>query len=186
MCIFYQLLFALGYTVPLPHVVLNVLNLSTTQYGSIQSSASIGALIIAMLLSTIGSKIDLNKYYIASISWIAILICLIGIMTLPLFSGASTITLTILFMMFNFSFGCTVILGNIPLSIQIQSDTDEAYRGRVQGFIQSASAAMSPIGMGLSGILLDYVSPAFIGIGCGVAMLCYIQWFARYRRRHEK
>ena len=104
-------------------------------------------------------------------------------MSLPIFGEVSSVLLTVLLIIVNFSFGCAIILGNIPISIQIQTETDEEYRGRVQGVVQSASAAMSPIGMGISGILLDHISPAIIGIGCGIIMCMYIQWFAFYRRK---
>lgn len=177
-CVLLNFFFAFGYSVPLPHIAVNVLKLSAVQYGYIQSASSAGALCASLLFATLCKKIDFNKLYIWFIRWIAVAICMIGVLTLPAGLISKGVLAAVL-MVISVTFGFSIITGNIPVSVQLQEATDDAFRGRVQGLDQGASAAMTPVAMLLSGICLDRIAPALVCGASGIGMLIYTVWFMR-------
>lgn len=79
---------------------------------------------------------------------------------------------TFVFWLLNFFCGIFIPFASIPINTLIQVVTPDAFRGRVNSCLSMMSAAAMPLGMGLSGFLMDLmgIEGIFIYMGVGFAV----------------
>lgn len=80
-----------------------------------------------------------------------------------------------LFWVLNFLCGLLMPFGVIPLETYLQKESPDAFRGRVQAAVGTLAATAAPIGIFLSGFLLEGIGLgptfAYMGLGLGFASL---------------
>lgn len=166
--------FTLGYTVPLPYIAVDLLKLNTIQYGLIQSAASVGALLTSIVLTLLPEKIDKYKLFIIFSSVLAIAICTIGVMAVPILSQLNIYICVVGLIFASFLFGISVIMASIPINVMIQDKTPDSYRGRVQGLVKASGTMVGPLALLISGTLIDFIPTYMIPLASGMLMLCSV------------
>ncbi|MTI67306.1 MAG: MFS transporter [Firmicutes bacterium] len=161
-------LFFSGVEVALPYILVNELKLGSKIYGTINGFFAAGSLVFSIVLSTL-PEIK-NKYRIISLGMFitGILTILVGLPTTNLLPEMNSIFYLIYFMIITFGIGSIVVMINIPINVTLQRETPDEYRGRLFGALTTMSMAIQPLGMVISGLLIDilpsYVIPIVSGI----------------------
>lgn len=133
--IFMNFLFQFGFTVPVPYLINNTLNLSSQQYGVIQGVTSFGALLTSITMSK-KFKVERSKtLLIRAMILMSLLLILMGTVTLLAKILVQPFIAFIFFVIFNFMFGGCIVASNIPMNVILQVSTEDSYRGRVMGFL---------------------------------------------------
>lgn len=168
--IIYNFFISFSVSIPMPIILNNILMLPEKNYGLIQSGVPIGMIIGAMLVKKI-----INKYKNNLLSFVGIIMAIeIILLSLPLISSLNNFNVNYIsayyfsIMMF---IGICIALVDIPFSYNIQTNIDEAYRGRVLSLTISLVKTIVPISYLISGILLDSVNPAIIVLTGGISVL---------------
>jgi MFS family permease len=82
---------------------------------------------------------------------------------------------TFVFWLLNFFCGIFIPFASVPINTLIQVLTPDAFRGRVNSCLSMMSAAAMPLGMGLSGFLMDLMGIEgifiYMGVGFGVSAI---------------
>lgn len=173
-----------GYTVSLPHIVNIQLGLTSDQYGLIQSSFAIGSLIFSLIYSLIPDKSRKYKYLMSSMVIISVMMMITGIPTLSLFTS-SKIILLIYFIFINFTMGGAIMFVNLPAFILIQRETEDKYRGRVNGLLGTMSLSIQPLGMVLGGLFTDHISSFTLVLIYGILFISLTLSFAKVKELKE-
>lgn len=167
-------LFQFGFTVPIPYIINNTLQLSSQQYGIIQGMTSMGAFLTSLILARTFKVEKSKKLLVKAILGMASVLILMGMTTI---FGEWYDNKNIAFLIFaflNFVFGGTIVASNIPINVILQSSSDDSYRGRVMGISGMMSSIITPLSVVISGALLDYDSIQPYGlcfVGGGVLMI---------------
>jgi|GEM_PF-3958511 len=166
--VFMNFVFHLGYTVPIPHLINSTYEMSVTQFGWVQSMASVGGLLAALFFATKVKNGNLKKSLISSTICMSLVLTLMGVVAyMYIVEIISNFQVFIFITTFNLMFGATIVLHNIPLNIILLLDVDDKYRGRIQS-IASLCSIISPVALVLSGAIVDIegmgiVLPIFSG-----------------------
>lgn len=67
--------------------------------------------------------------------------------------------------------GVAVVSANIPMYIIIQRETPDNIRGRIFGLLETLCIGISPIGLILSGLLIEKIPVYILPILSGIAMI---------------
>lgn len=167
-------LFQFGFTVPIPYIINNTLQLSSQQYGIIQGMTSMGAFLTSLILARTFKVEKSKKLLVKAILGMASVLILMGMTTI---FGEWYDNKNIAFLIFaflNFVFGGTIVASNIPINVILQSSSDDSYRGRVMGISGMMSSIITPLSVVISGALLDCDSIQPYGlcfVGGGVLMI---------------
>lgn len=159
---------AFGFTVPLPYIVVQLLKLSSEQYGFIMGSFPIGLLLGSLILSRIPDFKNVHRVTTIGFILFGLMIFLTGVPAIPSI-GFSQFGLFIYFCALVFLFGGIFAFVNVPLVVQLQRGIPDNYRGRVFGLLETVGKALLPIGYILAGFLIKilpgYIIPMISGLG---------------------
>lgn len=148
--------FAAILSVGLPLLSMNVLNVTTTQFGLIQASSGLGMVFGGWIIGQKNKKNTedslLSKTYMY-ITWIAIFNILIGLV--PIISSANTMFNSILVSLPLFLLSLTIVLINVPLNVWIQMNVSKQMQGRVFSILSAIGMAVTPIGTAIYGMIFD-------------------------------
>ena len=77
-----------------------------------------------------------------------------------------------LFALWNFAAGLAFPFAQIPMTTYVQQRVPEALQGRANSVLAMAGSGMQPVGIGLGGLLLALIGPAWLlaGMGAGMAL----------------
>ena len=157
-------------TVPLPYIINNLLNLSSNQYGIIQGAFPVGMILGAVAVGKIIEKIDYMKLLIFSSITLSVAIALLG---LPLvLADASSLAYMIYYISIMVIFGIAISFIDVPILWLMQKSIPDNLRGKVLSISMSIVKLIAPLGLVISGIIINSV-PVYIMTfaGGGILML---------------
>ena len=164
--IFFINLFLGFFDVALPFFIKQSLKLPVEYYGYFKTMA-IGAFMIASLIAVKFKTLRPGKVSIISTFIMGICVFLFGISNYFITSG--------LFWIIAASARCIIVL---MLNSFYGLVVEDKYRGRIIGISTMICASILPISQGLSGLIVDRVSPKWIfivsGIGLGILSIVYM------------
>jgi MFS transporter, DHA3 family, macrolide efflux protein len=101
---------------------------------------------------------------------------ILGLFAVGLTIAAMAVSKTIpLMVFFNFAAGIALPFAQIPMTTYMQAIVPDAFRGRVNAVQTMSSMGIQPLGIGLGGLLINVVGPAWMfvimGLGMGFAAL---------------
>ncbi|MHC0036306.1 MFS transporter [Pseudoneobacillus sp. C159] len=169
-------------TIPLPYIVNNVLELSTKQYGLIQSFFPAGMIFGALVVKRMTEKMAYSVL-LKRISYI--LSMLMVVFGLPvLIGGFEKAFYVVFFSVLMLCYGIVIALIDIPIAYYLQKEIPEDYRGRVLSIGISIGKTMLPLAMVFSGLLLKWL-PAYIMPIAGGVLFFLIHMYSTKRANIE-
>ncbi|MCT4595120.1 MAG: MFS transporter [Anaeromicrobium sp.] len=163
---------SLSITVPLPFIVNNVLKLHSKSFGIIEGSFSLGIIIGAIFVNNTIEKIEYWRLLRLMSIFMSVSMILVGIPVIRQIQ-LSEIFYLIYYIGVMISFGIIVSFIDIPFIYIIQKDIPSELRGRVLSIVISVGKAIAPIGLILSGGLLDKIPVYILPIGGGVLIIIF-------------
>lgn len=159
--VFLNFFFVMGLDVPLPYIVNNELQMSAKQFGTLEGMFPVGMLVGSLILSIIPERDKKYKSMIGGLLVCSLVILMFG---MPIFNGILGLGNIFWFIYYTaliIIIGTAIVFVQVPISVMMQRLVPDNMRGRVIGLMGTMAMAISPVGMILSGVLLDIV-PAFI------------------------
>lgn len=159
---------SLGVTVPYPYIINNVIKMSSTRFGILEAMLPLGMMVGAIVMSILPEKERKYRLLVVGIMFISIITALIGIPVVPKFMIFSSTIYFIFYIICLFIAGFAIVYTNIPVSVILQRETPDNIRGRIFGLLQTLCMGISPVGLILSGLIIEkipvYVLPVLSGI----------------------
>ena len=151
-----------GVAVCIPFIINNVLELGSIEYGIINACFPIGIMIGAALLSR-NKKVEeqIHKKLIFNMMGIALGVCLIGWVSSSFIHIDNKLVYVVIFCGYALVSSYLTVTMDIPIQIIFQEQIPNEIRGRVMGLQRSLSFIVAPVGIILSGILIDMI-PAYM------------------------
>lgn len=167
--------FFMGFSVviPLPYIVNNVLILGSKSLGIIQSATPLGMIIGAIMVKDVMRRFSYKK--ILTYANLALSICMI-LLGIPIFFKNAIFNNNIHVVYYSIVmiiFGATISFIDIPIIHLVQRLVPDEYRGRVFSIGISIAKIILPIGLLLSGFLLNRI-PSYIITTLGGVLLFLI------------
>ncbi|WP_066504663.1 MFS transporter [Abyssisolibacter fermentans] len=148
-------------SITLPYITVHQLMLPSKVVGIIQGSCACGMLIMSLVFSYLPEIKRIGLIIGFSTMSIGILISLTGLPVSGLFDVKSLMFYSIYFCTIKLIIGLLLVLINLPLSLTLQRETPENYRGRVFGTLETISSIITPLGCIIFGLLLDII-PSYL------------------------
>ncbi len=167
--------FFLGFsiTVPLPFILNNVLELSSTCFGIIQGAFPVGMIIGAVLVKRIMDKIPYEKLLMNMSIVLSICMILIGVPVIFMNAGFSETIYLLYYGVTAIILGTAISFIDIPIMYLLQSLVPDEYRGRVLSIGMSVVKIILPIALIISGTLLNTAPPYLMPITGGILLLLF-------------
>jgi hypothetical protein len=166
--IFLNFFVSLGISVPYPYIINNVLRMSPTKFGILEAMLPLGMLLGSVAMSIFPEREKKHKLLIGGIMILSIICVLLGMPVVPKFMVFGEMTYFIYYIICLLIGGISVICANIPAFVIMQRETPDNIRGRIFGLLQTLCIGISPIGLILSGLIIEkvpvYILPVFSGI----------------------
>jgi MFS transporter, DHA3 family, macrolide efflux protein len=169
------------FPVAMPYLVLTVRGMSSVQLGFIEGAFSVGMMIMALILS--GRK-EIRKKEFSIIGGMLILsavLILIGLPAVPGFVGLSNPLIFGYLVSMVLVLSAAIMFINTPVSVLLQKNTPDEYRGRVMALLETGSSAMTPAGFILFGFLLEKLPVWLLLAVCGFSLFAVV--FYLYREK---
>ncbi|WP_058486463.1 MFS transporter [Defluviitalea phaphyphila] len=169
--IFLNLFVALGLTIPFPYIVNEIIKMSEIQFGTLQAVFPLGMLVGAGILSVLPQSKKSFKKMIIGLFIIDIGTILLGL-SIVLEQLIFTInTYFILYAIVGFIISVAIVFVNIPMEVNLQRIIPDNMRGRIFGLITTFSMSCIPIGMAISGLLIDLIPVWILPVISGIILL---------------
>lgn len=149
-----------AFAITLPFVLNNVLKLSSSQFGIVEASFSIGLLLASIMLGSIKEQENKMKSICMGLASISMLIVLTGLPTLDLNVFSNRTFLFIYYIILMFFTGIILVIINAPIMVVMQRLTPDNLRGRFMGILGTLTNGIAPIGIIITGLIIDKV-PSF-------------------------
>lgn len=156
-------------TIAIPHILVVQFDISNRAFGIVEAMFSIGSLLVSVAFARKLGEFKPKRLGLLTIS----LGLLCGFFAIPLvFESLSTIPyfIPVFYGLMFFTLGSLLVIINIPFMTYIQQSADDQYRGRVMSLLTTIASAITPLGILIHGILLDYVATYIIIIYAGVGL----------------
>ncbi len=161
--------FFAGINVAIPYILNTSLNFSSQSYGIAASMVSVGALVTSLIISQRPEMKNKLKKIRLGLIGLALLVILIGLP--PMLNMTSEIANVGYYIIVLGMIGSIIMIVNIPIHVLIQRTTPSHYLGRIFGLVETIASAISPLGMILFGVLLDYIPAFYIPLITGFSLL---------------
>ncbi|MBU5674846.1 MFS transporter [Alkaliphilus sp. MSJ-5] len=161
----------LSITVPLPYILTNTLELSSSQYGTVKGFWPAGMLVGSILLSFLPQR---DKIFKQTAVLFTIFICIlmaVALPVIPIFSGYSKGVYFVYYIIVMGLGGMVVAFIDIPIMVVFQRLIPDEVRGRVLSLIGTMAVGIAPIGLLLAGILIDHIPTWILPICAGVLLI---------------
>lgn len=170
--IFICINFSIGFSIqtPLPFIINNILKLSSTFYGIIQSAFAIGLIIGAISAEKYIRKISLNKLMMSMSCLMAICIFVMSIPIHPYININNNIILVFYYCLVISLIGIAIALIDISFTTYLQKNIANEYRGRVMSLELSLIKTVVPVSLIISGCFIELI-PVYILLIIGAIML---------------
>jgi len=172
-------------TVPLPYIINNVLGLKPEYFGIIEAAFPVGMIIGAILVKRFFEKLNINKLFLSANFVIAISMIMIGLPVLPHNIAITTEIILIYYIVIMIFLGIAISFIDIPLLYILQSRISTEYRGRVLGLGMSIAKIVAPLGLILSGWLINLLPAAFSPIFGGILFIIFNLVYVKNRSMKE-
>jgi MFS transporter, DHA3 family, macrolide efflux protein len=167
------------FPVAMPYLVLTVKGMSSIQLGIIEGAFSIGMMVLALVLSA-RKEIRRKEFsIIGGIIVLSFILILMGVPAITPLMGISDGVVFIYLIALVLVLAAAIMLINMPVTVLLQRNTPDEYRGRVMSLLETGSSAMTPLGFILFGFLLEKM-PVWILLGvCGISLLSLVMYLYR-------
>ncbi|MCY6371498.1 MFS transporter [Clostridium ganghwense] len=169
--VFLNFFVCFGIDIPYPYIINNVVKLSSTQFGILEGTFPLGMLIGSLLMVLLPERKKKYKSLISGIMVMNVLIIMIGIPIIPRFMIFNKNSYFIYFAVISFIVGMSNVYINLPISVIMQREIPDNVRGRIFGLMQTICMAISPLGMILSGALIDRIAVWIIPVLSGIVLI---------------
>lgn len=166
--VFWINFFVASLSVMLPYILVQELEMSSEQFGTVESMMAAGMLLMSLILTVRKQSTDHVRPLTIGLYALGVLLTAIA---LPLLVNFGSAVVFVYYMALMLVIGITVISINIPLSVFMQTSTEEEYRGRVFGLVDTLSGAIAPLGMLIVGYLLDLVPAGILPVVSGICVM---------------
>lgn len=150
------------------YILVEILKVEAKHIGVIEAAGAVGMLIASIYMSsrsTVKNPLMFSKRAILTMSVI------IGILAVPLMIDLPYIGIVIFYMITMFGLTSCGVLTNTPIGVLLQTEVDEAYRGRVFGILETMAMGMMPLGTMLFGLLYDLVPAHLLLLGSSTVLI---------------
>lgn len=167
------------FPVAMPYLVLTVKGMSSIQLGIIEGAFSIGMMVLALVLSA-RKEIRRKEFsIIGGIIVLSFILILMGVPAITPFTGISNGVVFMYLITLVLGLAAAIMFINMPVTVLLQRNTPDEYRGRVMSLLETGSSAMTPLGFILFGFLLEKM-PVWILLGvCGISLLSLVMYLYR-------
>lgn len=164
----FNFLYSLSVIVVFPYLINNEFNLGSSNYGVIQSCGSSGMILGALLVK----RLNVKMKFINIIGLMFLTSSLIILLGIPFFITLEQYYITVLYSIIFSVLGIVITFFDIPLFTYFQETIPIGIIGKVLGIFISLAKSVSPIGVAISGFLIDSISVKNnLLIGCGLFFL---------------
>jgi MFS transporter, DHA3 family, macrolide efflux protein len=140
-----------GMQVGRPHIVVNIMNLSSYEYGFVQAAFFVGMVMTTVILSI--RKEFQYPFLIAKRAYL-MLALLFTCLVIPIFVSLPSTFVFVYYVICSVIFGASIVLLNTPVAVMVIKTIPEEYLGRVTGLNDFVSSLM-PLGIVMYGALFD-------------------------------
>ncbi|CAK7065267.1 MFS transporter [Tissierella sp. P1] len=160
----------LSVTIPLPYIINNVLTLDSRSLGIIQSAFPIGMIIGALIIKKIMQRASYKKILMFASLALGICTNLLGVPILFKNLLFTNTIYTFYYCGIMIVFGVAISFIDIPIMYMLQKLIPDEYRGRVLSIAMSMVKIILPLGLILSGFLLNIIPAYFITTVGGIML----------------
>lgn len=169
--IFINFFMTLGITVPFPYMVNEILKMSSKQFGVLEAIFPLGMLAGSIALSVMPQSEKNFKKIIFGLLVTNAGIILMGVSVVPELLIFSKNTYFIGYIIVSFIISIAIVVINIPIEVTLQREIPDNIRGRIFGLISTIAMSCTPIGMILSGVLIDLIPVWILPVLSGLVLL---------------
>jgi len=156
----FNFLLTASLAVILPYLINHVLGMTSSQYGLIEGSFSIGMLIAAIVIGKLPEKQKKGKSLVRGFIGMGISMIILGIPGIVVIGIPNYISFVI-YIIVSIFFAFFLLSIDLPLTIVVQRSIPDYMMGRVMGVLGMITSSLSPIGILLAGFTLTII-PAYI------------------------
>ncbi|WP_423409391.1 MFS transporter [Heyndrickxia sp. MSNUG] len=167
------------FPVAMPYLVLTVRGMSSTHLGIIEGAFSVGMMVLALVLSA-RKEIKRKEFSImGGIVLLSSILILIGVPAFPSIIEMGNQIIFIYLIALVLFLAAAIMFINMPVTVLLQKNTPDEYRGRVMSLLETGSSAMTPLGFILFGFLLEKM-PVWILLGVsGLSLVSLVMYLYR-------
>lgn len=169
--LFLNFFVAFGVTVPFPYIINNVIKLIPEKYGILEAMFPLGMMIGSIIMSIFKEKDKKYKSFIGSILLVSMATALMSLPVMPMFMNLNKNIYFVYYMISLIISGAAVIYANIPIQLVIQRETPDSMRGRIFALLETTSISIFPLGLILSGLLLERIPVYILPLLSGAVMI---------------
>lgn len=165
--LFFNLLINSTLAVIMPFIINDTLKMSSTQFGVIEGSFSLGVLISSIIVGNLPEREKYLRRLVIGTAMMGLMLIFIGLPTIGELKYLNNRIHFIYFIIVMITFSIFMIIVNIPISVRIQRMTPDKMMGRVMGTMNTLAGGITPLGVIVAGLLLDLIKPYIIPIISG-------------------
>lgn len=148
-------------SVVLPYMVNNIIGMSSTQYGLIEGTFSVGMLVSAILIGRIPEKEKKGKSLSISFIGMGLSMIFMGLPALAIIRSLNIYISFGIYVLMALLFSFFLVRADLPLAIVMQRSIPKHMLGRVMGVQAMISSSLTPLGFIGAGIIMDFI-PAYL------------------------
>jgi len=157
----FNLLISSIFSVVFPFLLNNTIGMSSTQYGFIEGTFSVGMLFSAILIGKLPEKEKKRKSLTISFIGMGLSMICMGIPALSIFRSLNIYISFVIYMVTSLLFSFFLVMGDLPLTIVMQRAIPKHLLDRVMGVQYMLSSSLAPLGIIGAGIIVDII-PAYV------------------------
>lgn len=185
---FLVLNFILGFAVsiPVPYIITRILSKPAELYGSIEASFPFGLIIGGLTITKLSRRLSFERILMLVLRTLVILLALIGLLAYMPFIYHNNGLLLAYLSCIHLIFGMVIAYVDVPIITLLQQKVDQAYIGRVMGLVMAMVKSIYPVGLALSGILCNKISPYALPIIGAFLILCFQFYITNFFMMSDK
>jgi MFS transporter, DHA3 family, macrolide efflux protein len=156
----FNFLLSASLSVVLPFLIINVIGMTSSQYGFIEGAFAAGMFIAAIVVGKLPEKEKKRKGLVIGTIGMGLTVIIMGIPSIKILQINHIISFTT-FILVALLFAYFTLSINIPLLVTAQRCIPDYMLGRVMGLIGAITNGLVPLGIILAGVSLDII-PAYI------------------------
>jgi MFS transporter, DHA3 family, macrolide efflux protein len=149
-----------GMQVGMPYILVNIVQLSSYEYGLVLAASSVGMIVTTIMLSI---RKEFQYPFLIAKRAMFMLALLFTCLIIPLFISLPSTVVFVYYIGCSMIFGASIVLVNTPIAVTVLKTIPEEYRGRVLGLNDLVSTLM-PLGLVMYGFLFDLFDARIIMI----------------------
>jgi hypothetical protein len=167
---------AFSVSVPIPYIINTVLSKPAELYGAIEASFPIGLIIGGLTITPLTKRLSFNRILTLVLRILILLLILIGLIQYFPSIYNNNKALLVYLSSIHLVFGIIISYVDVPIITLLQKNIDQAYIGRTMGLVMSLVKSIYPVGLGLSGVLCNKISPYTLPF-IGAILILFFQFY---------